>query len=142
MTLFCLLLQLVKNLLGFGSLPRHRIGVTKERSSVYFVGDVRTHLFSRRDGLLVSSFHQIITCEMFVDVTIVRIQIQRLSILFHRLVALAGTVQHFSQVGLRRGRKRIKLNSPFHMEDGLIDSPMTPKDSGVVCVNISRVWIK
>jgi len=59
-----------------------------------------------------------------------------------RLVALAGTVQHFSQVGLRRGRKRIKLNGPFHMEDGLIDSPMTPKDSGVVCVNISRVWIK
>src|SRR5215510_4523728 len=142
MTLFCLLLQLVKDFLGFGSLPRHPIGVAKERSSICFVGDVRSHRFSRRDCLLKSSFRQIIICEMLVDVTKVSIQLQRLLILFHCLFALAGGIQDFPQVDSQRLRKRIKLNGPFYMGDGLINSPMGPKDSGVVCVNISRVWIK
>src|SRR5688572_18804230 len=142
MALFCLRLQLVKNLLGFGSLPGHRIGVGKERSSIKFVGDVRAHLFSRRDGLLISSFRQKVTCEKLIGGTIVRIQLQRLAILFHCLLALAGRIKDFPQVDSQRLRKRIKLYGPIDMEKGFVYSEMPPKVQGVGCVNIRRVWIK
>src|SRR5947207_1078756 len=59
LTLFCLLLQLMKDFFGFGSLTCHSIGVAKERSSCSFVDSVRTPLLSFRDGLLISSFCQI-----------------------------------------------------------------------------------